>query len=351
MDVGDVAIASPAGEQRIAALYRGNGPREGGDTPLESFDGYLKGMAVDRGARVVRKLITDVEWQDGFPRLKCVDGEASQYDLVTVASGVNSNFIKMLDDHPAGFEPPRTTRGYICEYRATEEEIQRVLGYTVHVFLLTIPRFEFAAIIPKGPFATVVMVGDNLDQELVHAFLQDPVVRKCFPTDATPCICSCSPLINLGNRKRPYGNRVVLVGDSGVTRLYKDGIGAAFRTAKAAATTAVFQGVSRKDFARHYWPACRTIVNDNTIGKFMFAVNTVFKHSRITRQAMLRMAQREQDRESAKPHMSSLLWNMFTGSAPYLEMFRGTLHPGFVSRLLGNLAAGIWPARNENKVG
>jgi len=350
MDVGDVAIESPAGEQRIAALYRGNGPREGGDTPLESFDGYLQGMAVDRGARVVRKLITDVEWRGGLPWLQSADGDVSQYDLVTVASGVNSNFIKMLDDHPAGFVPPRTTRGYICEFRSTEEEILRVLGSSVHVFLLSIPRFEFAAIIPKGPFATVVMVGDDLDQELVHAFLQDPVVRKCFPTDTTPCVCSCSPLINLGNRKRPYGDRVVLVGDGGVTRLYKDGIGAAFRTAKAAATTAVFQGVSRKDFAKHYWPACRAIVNDNTVGKFMFATNTVFKHSRITRRAMLRMAQREQDKESAKPHMSSLLWNMFTGSAPYLEMFRGTLHPGFVSNLLFNLAAAIWPARSKRKV-
>ena len=36
---------------------------------------------------------------------------------------------------------------------------------------------------------------------------------------------------------------------------------------------------------------------------------------------------REQDKPSARPHMSSLLWNMFTGSAPYTEMFRGTLHP------------------------
>jgi len=350
MDVGDVEIESPAHEQRIAALYRGNGPREGGDVLLDSFDGYLQGLAVDRGARVLRKLITDVEWLDGRPCLQNADGDSSQYDLVSVASGVNSNFIKMLDDHPAGFVPPRTTRGYICEFRSTEEEIRRILGSSVHVFLLSIPRFEFAAIIPKGPFATVVMVGDNLDQELVHAFLQDPVVRKCFPTDATPCVCSCSPLINLGARKRPYGDRVVLVGDGGVTRLYKDGIGAAFRTAKAAATTAVFQGVSRKDFAKHYWPACRAIANDNSVGKFMFATNSVFKHSRIARSAMLRMAQREQEKESAKPHMSSLLWNMFTGSAPYLEMFRGTLHPGFVSNLLLNLAVAIRPERSKRKV-
>jgi flavin-dependent dehydrogenase len=347
MDVGDVAIESPVHEQRIAALYRGNGPREGAEIELESFDNYLQGMATGLGANVVRKLITDVELDDGFPHLVFADGESQNYDLVAVAAGVNSNFIKMLDDLPGEFQPPKTTRGYICEFKATEEEILRILGRSVHVFLLDIPRFEFAAIIPKGPFATVVMVGEDLDQELVHAFLNDPVVRRIFPTDTTPCVCSCSPLINLGHNKRPYGDRVVLIGDSGVTRLYKDGIGAAFRTGKAAATTAVFHGVSGKDFEKHYWPACRSIVNDNRVGKVMFATNAIMKNSRLTRRAMLGMARKEQAKEGAKPHMSSLLWNMFTGSAPYVEMFRGTLHPGFIYNLAVNVFAGLWPRAKE----
>jgi flavin-dependent dehydrogenase len=350
MDVGDVVIDSPVGERRIAALYRGNGPREGEDAPLDSFDGYLQDLARDRGARVVRQLITGVEWQDERPLLKFADGEERSYDLVAVAAGVNSNFINMLDDLPVDFQPPRTTRGYICEFRMTEEEMLKTLGASVHVFLLTIPRFEFAAIIPKGEFATVVMVGEDLDQELVHAFLQDPVVQRCFPTASTPCVCSCAPLINLGARKRPYGDRVVMVGDSGITRLYKDGIGASYRTAKAAASTAVFQGVSSEAFEKHFWPACKSIVNDNNIGKLMFAMNGLFKRSRITRSAMLRMAQREQDKVGAKPHMSSLLWNMFTGSAPYSEMFLGTFHPGFISNLVMSIAASILPNRNNKKV-
>jgi flavin-dependent dehydrogenase len=350
MDVGDVAIGSPVHEQRIAALYRGNGPRESVEAKLASFDGFLQGMAEEQGARVVRQLITGVQWQDGLPNLQFADHSSSTYDLVAVAAGVNSKFIHMLDDHPAGFEPPKTTRGYICEFQSTEEEILRILGTSVHVFLLDIPRFEFAAIIPKGPFATVVMVGDDLDQELVHAFLNDPVVRRAFPTNAVPCVCSCSPLINLGARKRPYGDRIVLIGDAGVTRLYKDGIGAAFRTGKAAATTAVFHGVSRQDFEKNFWPACRAIANDNAVGRVMFATNTIMKNSRITRRAMLRMAQREQARAGARPHMSSLLWNMFTGSAPYTEMFRGTLHPGFIGNLMVSLASALVPLKKNANV-
>jgi flavin-dependent dehydrogenase len=347
MDVGDVAIESPVHEQRIAALYRGNGPREGEAAPLRSFDGFLQDMAVEQGARVVRKLITGTRREGDRPCLAFAGGEEQAYDLVAVASGVNSNFIDLLDGVAEDYVRPETTRAYICEFRSTEEEVLRLLGQSVHVFLLTIPRFEFAAIIPKGPFATVVMVGDDLDEELVHAFLNDPVVRRAFPTDAVPVVCSCSPLINLGARSRPYADRVVMVGDSGVTRLYKDGIGAAFRTGKAAATTAVFQGVGREDFEKHFWPACRRIVNDNRVGKVMFASNAIMKNSRFTRRAMLRMARAEQARAGARPHMSSLLWNMFTGSAPYTEMFRGTLHPGFLYHFMASALAGLWPSRGE----
>lgn len=345
MDVGDVAIESPVHEMRIAALYRGNGPRDGGDAPLGSFDGFLQSMAEERGARIVQRLVTGVDWPDGLPQLRFADHPPAQYDLLAVAAGVNSRMLDMLDDHPAGFRPPKTTRAYICEFRATEREMLRLLGTAVHVFLLDIPRFEFAAIIPKGPFATAVMVGDDLDEELVHRFLSDPVVRRVLPTETVPCVCSCKPLINLGARKRPYGDRIVLIGDSGVTRLYKDGIGAAFRTGKAAATAAVFNGVSKQDFEAHFWPTCRSIMNDNAVGRVMFATNTIMKNSRLTRRAMLRMAQKEQDTAGARPHMSTLLWNMFTGSAPYTEMFRGTLHPGFVGNLLLNVGAALRPLR------
>jgi flavin-dependent dehydrogenase len=228
--------------------------------------------------------------------------------------------------------------------------MMRMLGSSVHVFLLDIPRFEFAAIIPKGPFATVVMVGDDLDEELVHRFLSNPVVRRTLPTDIVPCVCSCKPLINLGARKRPYGDRIVLIGDSGVTRLYKDGIGAAFRTGKSAATTAVFNGVSKMDFEKNFWPTCRSITRDNAVGRIMFATNAIMKNSRLTRRAMLNMAVKEQSKVGARPHMSSLLWNMFTGSAPYTEMFRGTFHPGFIGNLMLSVGSALVPRRKNANV-
>lgn len=349
MDVGSVAIQNQVGEQRIAALYRGNGPRESCESPWESFDGYLQKLAVERGASVVRQLITNIDWRSGYPWLQFADQSELKYDLVAVATGVNSNFLDMLNDMPSGFKKPRTTRAYVCEYRSSEDEILRILGNSVHAFLLPIPRLEFAAIIPKGEFATVVMLGDDLDEELVHAFLTHPAVLECLPTNVLPCVCSCAPLVNMGARKKPYGDRIVMIGDSGVTRLYKDGIGAAFRTGKAAAVTAVFQGVSEKAFQKGFWPTCRSITNDNTIGKLMFGTTTILKRLTFLRNVILRMTAREQMEGSRKPHMSSLLWNMFTGSAPYTEIFIGAIRPGFIGNFALNFVANAWPGGSRKK--
>lgn len=349
MDVGSVEIASPAGERRIAALYRGNGPREGGLSDWRSFDDYLQEMATGQGARVVRSLVTGLESRDGRPHVIDVDGGAEPYDLVCLASGVNSNFLQLLDGFATVREPPKTTRTYICEFRSSREEIQRVLGDSMHVFLLSIPRLEFAALIPKGDFVTMCLLGDDVDQELVNEFLTSPEVLRCFPADATPCVCTCSPLINVRGTREPFGDRLVLIGDTGVTRLYKDGIGAAFRTAKAAATTAVFQGVSERAFRDHYLPACDRIAKDNLIGHGIFALTAFFKHARFSRRAILRMTRLEQGRPGGARRMSSMLWNLFTGSAPYREILVGALHPSFIGGFVWNLALGLRPGGTGRK--
>lgn len=349
MDVGSVRIASPVGERRIAALYRGNGPRTGEAMPWESFDGFVLKMAVGDGARVVRSLVSAIEWRDGLPNLLEAGGAASPYELVCVASGVNSRFVDLLEQAGVEIGRPETTRTYICEFRSDPETIQRILGDSMHVFLLDIPRLEFAALIPKGEFVTMCLLGEDVDQDLVEAFLHSPEVRRCFPVESTPCVCTCSPLINVRGPRRPYADRVVLVGDSGVTRLYKDGIGAALRTAKAAAETAVFQGISAEDFGRYYAPTCKAIAADNSIGKFMFTVTRGFKYARFSRRAIARMSRAEQESPSSARRLSAVLWNMFTGSAPYREILNDTLHPAFLAGMGWNLLLGALPRRHQTK--
>jgi len=340
MDVGTVRIETPVREKRIAAVFRGNGPRGTDGAEFQSFDGFLLEMARRRGARVVRRLVRGVGWDAGRPRVETGDGAGRTYDLVAVACGVNSNLIHRIESPLSGYRPPGTVPTYICEFRFDRDTVHRWFGPSMHVFLLDLPRLEFAALIPKGDVVTMCLLGDDIDDALVRAFLDAPEVRACFPGGGPPAraACTCSPSINVRPSGPAYGDRFVVIGDGGVARLYKDGIGSAYRTAKAAAAAAVFEGISARAFRDRFAPACRRIADDNRIGRFIFAFNHQIQRRRFSRRAILRMVSREQSAPAGARPMSEVLWDLFTGSAPYREVFRNTLRPGFVAGLGRNLA-------------
>jgi flavin-dependent dehydrogenase len=340
MDAGTVEIESPVAEQRIAAIYRGNGPRTAQDMPWESFDGYLQQISEQNGAHLVRQLVIGLERDGELPVVQTTEG-ALAYDLVALACGVNSNLLSTLDKGLIDTSPA-VSRTFIAELALGARVIAETLGDSMHVFLLDVPRLEFAALIPKGDFVTLAMLGDDLDDELVERFLAAPEVRATLPIDRVPAVCRCAPVINVKGPRRPYAHRVVLIGDAGTTRLYKDGIGAAYRTAKAAAETAVLHGVSAADFADHFGPTCGAIAVDNAFGRVIFFITIAVRRSRCAQKAVLRMAASEQRRSRRQP-MSRVLWNMFTGSAPYREVFFDTLRPAFVIGLARSLGAGLRP--------
>jgi len=176
----------------------------------------------------------------------------------------------------------------------------------------------------------------------VQDFMDSPAVRQCLPPDwsAPKDFCHCSPKIYIEPAVQPFDDRVVFVGDCGVTRLYKDGIGAAYRTSKAAAVTAVFEGVSKEDFQRTYWPASRYLSRDNQIGKIVFAITRQIQRWRFLRRGLRRMIIGEQRKDGSKRRMSMVLWDTFTGSAPYRSVFLRSLHPFFWGRFLWDIAAG-----------
>jgi hypothetical protein len=131
---------------------------------------------------------------------------------------------------------------------------------------------------------------------------------------------------------------MVYIGDCGATRLYKDGIGAAYRTAKAAAVAAVMRGVSAEVFRKYYAPACQKIESDNRIGKLIFAVARRARKSQRVGRAILRMVSGEKRVEGARRRMSVVLWDVFTGSASYKSILGLALHPAFIASFAVNLA-------------
>jgi len=343
MDVGSVRIDTPLQEKRIGAVHRGPGPRDVKEIKWESFDGHLQSLAQKRGATVVQGRVDQIQWEDGHLQIKTRSNPPEIYDFLVIATGVNTGAIRLFSDLNLPYEPPTTTKTFICEFFLGQEQIGETLGSSMHVFLLDLPRLEFAAIIPKGDYASVCMLGEEIDKELIESFMNATEVKDRFPPQWSleAFNCQCSPRIAVGSAHEPFSDRIVFIGDIGVTRLYKDGIGAAYRTAKAAATTAIFQGISKADFKKHYWPTCRNIELDNSIGKVVFLVTGLIQKFRFARRAVLRMTAAEQKRDGPQKHMSTVLWDTFTGSAPYREIFLRTLHPAFLLRFLGYLARSI----------
>jgi flavin-dependent dehydrogenase len=345
MDVGDVGIATPRREKRIASVHRGGGPRGSQELKIGGLDGHLLRLAVAQGAHWIRKRVDGIRFVEGLPRVKPQNGEEATYDLLVGAVGVNSSALKLFENAGLTYRAPEVSKTYICEFCFSRDVVRRELGSSMHVFLLNIPRLEFAALIPKGDYVTLCMLGHDLDNELIKAFINSREVRECLPADwELPAeFCHCSPKIAVGSATPLFGDRVAFVGDCGVTRLYKDGIGAAYRTAKAAARTVAFNGFSEADFRQHYLPVCKKISNDNTIGQFVFTVTRLIQKYRFARRSLWRMVSKEQHLGGGQPRMSTVLWDTFTGSAPYSSVLLRTLHPAFLGRFaweltIGNLA-------------
>lgn len=342
-DVGSLRIGTPRDEKRIAALFRGAGPRGIKEYKWMGFDRHLLKSAENKGAQIINTRITSVERYDGQLLVKTRSNPGQVYDLLVVATGVNSAAIRLFENRDFNYLQPKTTKTAIQEYYLGGEIIEKYLGSSLHVFLLDIPRLDFAMIVPKGDFVTVCLLGTDVDANLLQTFLDAPEVKNCFPDnwDRNQPTCQCFPRINIQGAFQPFADRVVFLGDCGVTRLYKDGIGAAYRAAKAAATTVVFEGISEEDFRNHYWVACKSIHNDNQFGKVIFAVTRLIQRIRFSRRAVLRMVDREQRRVGSHPYMSSVLWDTFTGSAPYKEVFLRTLDPLFLSHFIWDLGVAL----------
>jgi hypothetical protein len=345
---GSVRIATPLHEKRIAAVHRGAGPCGMTHSRWQSFDAFLLSLAQEKGANLVRGRVDSIMWKEGRPQVGARNSVPQAYDLLVAAVGVNSPTLDLLEAAIPDYRQPRTSKTFICEFYLGQEVISRCMGNAMHVFLLSLPRLEFAALIPKGDYVSACLLGHDIDTPLVQAFLDSPQVRQCFPRDwnRPKANCHCAPKLSIRSAAEVFADRFVCIGDCGVTRLYKDGIGAAYRTAKAAAVTAVFEGVCAQAFRRHYWPACQRIARDNALGRIIFAVTRWHQKRAFDRRGILRMVAREQCRRGAEPRMSGVLWDMFTGSATYGDILRRTLHPFFWGRLLWEMVAGMFQRGN-----
>jgi hypothetical protein len=113
---------------------------------------------------------------------------------------------------------------------------------------------EHTALIPKGRFLTVAMIGKCIDeavlphdsQRIVRNFLTLPQIDRILPgIAAAPLACACAPRMTATAAAFPFGDRFAIIGDAVGSRLNKDGLYSAHATASRLAETVLQEGIDQ----------------------------------------------------------------------------------------------------------
>ena len=310
-----VRVERPGPQHRILSVYRGGGPRVQQGAPQASFDAYLLNHACKRGARVISARVKQITWEER-PVVYTAD-ERFDADFLVLATGVNSRSPLAAD---FGYEPP------VTETMAQNEVLRPPTwpDNQVNVFFTQQPGVMFGALIPKGGYLNVSLLGQKLQMESVQEFLD--AQRLTAPPDGErPAkqggLCGCTPRIAVRPARHFFGSRWVAVGDASVVRLYKDGIGSAFYTSQRAMTTAVEDGISQRAFARAYAPFCRTIARDNRYGQMLFRIWSLTLRTPELLHAWIYAIRQESALPPEQRIHQRILWGMFTGEETYRTLF------------------------------
>lgn len=325
----------------IATVFRGNGPRFSTFPEIISFDDFLLSWVQDKGAEVIPHPVWDIE----LPGKKT--GSISVYfgergnlqkfdaDLAVGAFGVNTYLMKKIKALGFGYNPPSTLVTYQAEFKLDREKILEYFGNTIHVYMPKSKAIRYATVIPKGNYISITLIGHkDATKDFLKEFLNLEEIKKKIPLFKPHCFCY--PRIVVSPSKKPFTDRLIMIGDASFSRHYKNGIESAFITAQLAAETAFCAGIDTSAFIHSYYKqAKKIIVKDNTYGQFLFLINDIISSIPLLTQSHLDLANKG-PKEASSQKLRSILWNMFTGNIPYKDIFSISLDMRLQISLLFN---------------
>lgn len=307
---GDIIrINQPDSRRRIVSVYRGGGPHLLTGEPPASFDRYLLNQACARGARHIQASVTKVT-NEKLPVVS-TSRDSDSADLIVLATGVSSN-----NPLASSFR----YRGPVTELMV-QDEVLRPDSWPadeVNVYLKQPAGMIFGVLTPKGRCLNVSLLGHGLTQDAVTRFIDSVEIGPDQP--GLVGLCGCAPRIAIRPARNFFGDRWVAVGDAAVTRLYKDGIGSAFFTAKTAMRVAISDGITKHAFRKGYLPYCRSIAADNVYGQLLFRLWEITLKKPFLLEGWKRAIRSEMELPSEQRIHMRILWGMLTGDEPYKDL-------------------------------
>ena len=334
-------------DMRMYSVFRGSLPGRRMGRPA-GFDGFLLGEAVKEGARIQYGEVQAIAYgASAMPNLsvRTPSGEMASLDasFVSIATGINAHcgfdyrddgLIASVKRLNPTFVPGKSRKALIFELDVGEEYLERNLNREIYFIEHGSKHLalEHTALIPKGRFLTVAMIGKCIDQadlprdsqQIVRDFLSLPQIGRILPgIAAAPLACACAPRMTVTTAKFPFGDRFAILGDAVGSRLNKDGLYSAHATASRLAETVLHEGIDKQALARGYGKAIKWLVADNRFGRMVFAVSRVaFTMPGVSRIMYQAFATECKVRDERSRPLSVVLWKIASGTADYREVLR-----------------------------
>ncbi|HUU28911.1 MAG TPA: NAD(P)/FAD-dependent oxidoreductase [archaeon] len=337
---GDIRLSAPR-NQHIYTVYRGHGPHleQAGSI---SFDQFLLEHALALGAEKIAAEIERVELKPGAQDpviLVDMKGMIHRADMLVGAFGVNCKIGEQFEKLGFGYRWPLKDSALQAEYRIADDFILQRFGNEIKIFTLGLSPIRFGVITPKLGHITVSLIGEKLTLEHLELFMRHPRVKEHLPSSlvlAGP-ICCCAPLFPITDGGRLAAPHCIIIGDAAVSRYYKNGIESALHSAELAARVLVEYGPGeaaplRRYYSRKVKAAFRL---DNSMGRLLFRMHDWISHLPSMTRAYLDLAGTDRGSKGhSRRQLRWILWNMFTGDAPYKKIFLHCLDPGMLSHLI-----------------
>ncbi len=334
-------------DAQMYSVFRGSLPGRRLGRPA-GFDGFLLGEAVKEGVRIQYGEVQAIGYgASGMPNLtvRAPSGETVTLDasFVSIATGINAHCgLDYRDDgliasaqrlNPA-FVPGKSRKTLIFELDVGEDYLRHNLNREIYFIEHGSKRLdlEHTALIPKGRFLTVAMIGKYIDeavlprdtQQIVHDFLTLPQIDRILPgIAAAPLACACAPRMTVTTATFPFGERFAIIGDAVGSRLNKDGLYSAYVTASRLAETVLHAGVDKRALAKAYGKTVKWLSADNRFGRMVFAASRVaFTMPVVSRIMYQAFATEFKVRDERSRPLSVVLWKIASGTADYREVLR-----------------------------
>lgn len=360
-DWKSIRLPVPEGREMLT-VFRGSRPKQRPGR-YTNFDSFLLHRAVEEGAQVLTAEVRDIRRStNGRPvvgyRLATQEGEKEiEADFVAVATGVNRNPGMDLRSDPLfsaltkvmpRLRPPKVRKAVISEMQAEEDLLLSMEG-EVHFAQYgsrDLP-IEMSSFIPKGKWITVVLLGKSVDRadrsqylQIVDRFIALPHIRRVLPRGVhLQTVCACHPNMSVGAARNHFNDRIALVGDMAVSRLYKDGLYSAYVTGSALADCILTEGVDRASLKKRYAPVVRRFDLDNRFGRVVFLLSRiVFSNPNLSRVVYQALITERKTKRQQKRQLAGVLWKIASGDDSYRRVFRIMIRPASIwSIIVGGL--------------